>query len=311
MKKSKKGNAGKILNIPLPFEAWAYRVINPELESLSDDELLVHYETTGRSKGLRCHQVVDRLAFVNLIPASIHTLEIGPYARPLLNGPNVKYVDVYSTKELKKLAPAVGMDPNEVPHINWVAKPSDLSSVDEHFGAVLSSHVIEHQPDFIHHLNQISEILKHGGRYFVLIPDHRYCFDHFMTPSTITDVVAAHLHKRTGHTAESLLESRLLMTHNDPIEHWNGNHGDPLVNPHFPGSDRIDRIKIAIDSFYENNEYIKNEHAWYFTPDSFMSIVNDLIALNLIDIEVERIYPTMKNSGEFWVILRTKTAEAT
>jgi SAM-dependent methyltransferase len=246
-----------------------------------------------------------------LIPASIHTLEIGPYARPLLNGPNVKYVDVYSTKELKKLAPAVGMDPNEVPHINWVAKPSDLSSVDEHFGAVLSSHVIEHQPDFIHHLNQISEILKHGGRYFVLIPDHRYCFDHFMTPSTITDVVAAHLHKRTGHTAESLLESRLLMTHNDPIEHWNGNHGDPLVNPHFPGSDRIDRIKIAIDSFYENNEYIKNEHAWYFTPDSFMSIVNDLIALNLINIEVERIYPTMKNSGEFWVILRTKTAEAT
>ena len=311
MKKNKKGNAGKILNIPLPFEAWAYRVINPELESLSDDELLVHYETTGRSNGLRCHQVVDRLAFVNLIPASIHTLEIGPYARPLLNGPNVKYVDVYSTKELKKLAPAVGMDPNEVPHINWVAKPSDLSSVDEHFGAVLSSHVIEHQPDFIHHLNQISEILKHGGRYFVLIPDHRYCFDHFMTPSTITDVVAAHLHKRTGHTAESLLESRLLMTHNDPIEHWNGNHGDPLVNPHFPGLDRIDRIKIAIDSFYENNEYIKNEHAWYFTPESFMSIVNDLIALNLINIEVERIYPTMRNSGEFWVILRTKTAEAT
>ncbi len=310
MRTRDKGNAGKIPNIPSPFEAWAYRVINPELESFSDEELLAHYENSGKAKGKRCHQVVDRLAFVNLIPASIHTLEIGPYARPLLSGPNVKYVDVYTTKELKKLAPAVGMDPNEVPHIDWVAKPSDLSSVNEHFGAVLSSHVIEHQPDFIHHLNQISKILKHGGRYFVLIPDHRYCFDHFMIPSTITDVVAAHLHKRTSHTAESLLESRLLMTHNEPIEHWNGNHGDPLVNPHFPGSDRIDRIKIAIDSFYENKEYIKNEHAWYFTPDTFMSIVTDLIDLNLINVEVERIYPTMKNSGEFWVILRTNTAES-
>jgi hypothetical protein len=48
------------------------------------------------------------------------------------------------------------MNPDEVPHIDWVAKPSDLSSVDEHFGAFLSSHVIEHQPDFIHHINQIT-----------------------------------------------------------------------------------------------------------------------------------------------------------
>lgn len=305
MRKRNKGTAGKIPNIPLPFETWAYRVINPELASMSDEDLFAHYETLGKAEGRRCHQVADRLHFVQLIPSSIHTLEIGPYARPLITGPNVKYVDVYSTKELKKLAPSVGMNPHEVPHIDWVAKPSDLSSVNEHFGAVLSSHVIEHQPDLIHHINQISEILKHGGRYFVLIPDHRYCFDHFMTPSTITDVVAAHLQKRTGHTAESLLESRLLMTHNDPIEHWKGNHGDPLVNPNFPGSDRIDRIKIAIESFYENDEYIKNEHAWYFTPDSFLSIMNDLIALDLIDLEVERLFPTMKNSGEFWVILRS------
>jgi hypothetical protein len=34
--------------------------------------------------------------------------------------------------------------------------------------------------------------------------------------------------------------------------------------------------------------------------------MNDLIALDLVDIEVERLYPTMKNSGEFWVILRSK-----
>ena len=306
MKKRSKGTAGKIPNIPPSYEGWAYRVIHPELVSMSDEQLIQHYETVGESHGDRCHQVVDRLAFVRLIPPSIHTLEIGPYARPLLSGPNVKYVDVYSTKELKKLAPAVGMDPEQVPHINWVSKPSDLSCVDEYFGAVLSSHVIEHQPDLIRHLNQVSNILKHGGRYFLLIPDHRYCFDHYMTPSTITDVIAAHLHKRTSHTAESLLESRLLMTHNDPIEHWNGNHGDPLVNPHFPGSDRVDRLRIAIESFYESKEFIKNEHAWYFTPNSFSSILSDLNALGLIDIEVERIYPTLRNSGEFWAILRTK-----
>jgi hypothetical protein len=34
--------------------------------------------------------------------------------------------------------------------------------------------------------------------------------------------------------------------------------------------------------------------------------MNDLIALELVNVEVERMYPTMKNSGEFWVILRSK-----
>jgi hypothetical protein len=127
-----------------------------------------------------------------------------------------------------------------------------------------------------------------------------------MTPSTITDVIAAHLHKRTSHTAESLLESRLLMTHNEPIEHWNGNHGDPLVNPHFPNSNRIERLLTAMNIFQSDRESLKNEHAWYFTPESFSSILSDLNALGLIDIEVERIYPTLRNSGEFWAILRTK-----
>jgi hypothetical protein len=108
VRKRDKGNAGKIPNILLPFEAWAYRVINPELELLSDEELIVHYENSGKAAGLRCHQVVDRLAFVNLIPASIHTLEIGQYARPLLSGQNVKYVDVYTTKELKNWLQRLG-----------------------------------------------------------------------------------------------------------------------------------------------------------------------------------------------------------
>ena len=124
--------------------------------------------------------------------------------------------------------------------------------------------------------------------------------------STITDVVAAHLHRRTSHTAESVLESRLLMTHNDPIEHWLGNHGDPMFNPHFPDANRIERLKIAINSYRENNEYVKNEHAWYFTPDSFSSILQDLADLELIDLKIERLYPTLKNSGEFWVILRNR-----
>ena len=60
--------------------------------------------------------------------------------------------------------------------------------------------------------------------------------------STISDVVTTRLHHLTSHTAESLLESRLLIIYNDPIEHWLGNLGDPMVNPHFPDTTRIERL---------------------------------------------------------------------
>lgn len=300
-----KGTARDIPNIPMQFEASAYRSNNPDVVTLSDYELWLHYQKHGKQEGRRCHQLPDRQAFLKIIPSEMQTLEIGPYARPLVTGSRVKYVDVFSTEELRQRADGVVMKPEHVPEITWVSQPSDLSCVDEYFGAVLSSHSIEHQPNLVNHLNQVGHILRKGGRYFVLVPDHRYCFDHFMTPSLITDVLAAHLDNRKTHTVESLLESRLLMTHNDPVEHWNGNHGNPDDNPEYPNSNRIERLQIAIDTYHEQG-FVKDEHAWYFTPETFESIINDLNVLGLINLKIERMYPTMRNSLEFWVILCNK-----
>ncbi len=289
----------------MQFEASAYRSNNPDVVTLSDSELWLHYQKHGKQEGRRCHQLPDRQAFLKIIPSEMQTLEIGLYARPLVTGSRVKYVDVFSTEELRQRADGVVMKPEHVPEITWVSQPSDLSCVDEYFGAVLSSHSIEHQPNLVNHLNQVDHILRKGGRYFVLVPDHRYCFDHFMTPSLITDVLAAHLDNRKTHTVESLLESRLLMTHNDPVEHWNGNHGNPDDNPEYPNSNRIERLQIAIDTYHEQG-FVRDEHAWYFTPETFESIINDLNELGLINLKIERMYPTMRNSLEFWVILCNK-----
>ena len=191
-----KGTARDIPNIPLQFEALAYRSNNPDIVTLTDSELWLHYQKHGMQEGRRCHQVPDRQAFLKIIPSEMQTLEIGPYARPLVTGSRVKYVDVFSTEELRQRADGVVMKPELVPEITWVSQPSDLSCVNEYFGAVLSSHSIEHQPNLVNHLNQVDHILRKGGRYFVLVPDHRYCFDHYMTPSMITDVLAAHLDNR-------------------------------------------------------------------------------------------------------------------
>ena len=45
-------------------------------------------------------------------------------------------------------------------------------------------------------------------------------------------------------------------------------------------------------------------HAWYFTPDTFATIVNELHEADVSPFLVERIYPTLFQTLEFWVVLK-------
>ena len=185
--------------------------------------------------------VSDRQSFVELIAPSARVLEIGPFAAPMLRGSNISYVDVMSTNDLRARAIQLGLDPEKVPEINWVSSGSDLSVVRDQFNAVVSSHAIEHQPDIIGHLQQIGNLLLSGGRYFLLIPDHRYCFDHFFAPSSAQQMIDAHLEKRTVHPDSAVIAHLAHTTHNDAVRHWQGDHGDPDEN-------RTERTKLAIDA---------------------------------------------------------------
>ena len=157
-------------------------------------------------------------------------LEIGPFAHPMMRGEHVDHLDVLPTEALRARAVSLGMDPGGVPDIRWVSSGGDLSVVTERYDAVVSSHAIEHQPDLIRHLQQVEALLRPGGSYYLLIPDHRYCFDHFLVPSTTAQVIGAHVERRSVHTAASVIEHRALTTHNDPVRHWAGDHGDPLAD---------------------------------------------------------------------------------
>jgi SAM-dependent methyltransferase len=290
---------------PLDFDATTYRSLYPDLTHLNDRLIQAHYERYGKEEGRRAHTLANRNEFAQLLSAE-RALEIGPFTRPLLSGPKVSYADIYSTEQLQEMAPGIGLDATGVPNIQWVVSPGDLGAIDEKFDAVLTSHVIEHQPNLVGHLSQVSGLLNEGGRYLVLAPDYRYCFDHFMKPSTISEVLDAHVRKLAMHDPRSLIASRLLLAHNDAVRHWGGDHGDVNINPAFPDRDRTTRLKLAVNQAVDTPETLLNEHAWFFTADTFTEIMSDLLALELMDLEVERLYPSMRNTIEFWAILRKK-----
>jgi len=292
--------------LPQMLELDAYRRFNPDIAGLPDAELIKHYMARGEREGRRSNALGSRNDFVALVPSIVtsgEALEIGPFNNPLLIGEHVRYFDRLSRADLIERAISLGLPAGRTPEIDYVSTDCDLTVVDRKFDVVLSSHCIEHQTDLIAHLNIVEGLLYEGGRYFLMIPDKRYCFDHFFDPSSLADVLEAYRERRTKHSLRNVLNGSAFHTHNDCARHWAGDHGVFLENLRA-------RCEATLD-FYDSSRvtYI-DVHGWYFTPASFKMIVLGLQTLGHTAFELERIYPTRLNSNEFWVVLRKRSVAA-
>jgi SAM-dependent methyltransferase len=291
--KTKRSN---MIVFPPEFDAEFYRNEYSELRNFTDTQLVAHYEQYGANEGRSPNRFRTRKDFVDVIPPSAATLEIGPFFSPIARGSNVKYFDVLSQEGLLARARNLGHSDVDPPFINYVSPNGDLNIVDCRFDFVVSSHCLEHQPDLIKHLREVSRILNSGGYYLALIPDKRYCFDHFIAESTIAGVIDAHHANRTTHSLRSIIEHVALTTHNDPVRHWANDHGKQF-------EDLQARIKKAI-VVYENagGGYI-DVHAWYLTPRLSRHLF-PLLRSDYVDLECIRCYDTRKNQFEFWIVLQ-------
>ena len=296
--------------LPPEFDSTLYvsHPSNPDLTGMNQEQAWEHYVEFGLNEGRIANAIDGRAAFFSLISPDSDALEIGPFFSPALTRPNyrISYLDVFSTEELKRRAENIqGAEPTHVPNIDFVWKGENYQDLcKKHFDVVISSHNIEHSPCLIYYLKQIGDVLTPGGRCFLAIPDKRYCFDHFLPASTIADILEALLAERRGHAASRIFEHRFLTTHNDPVRHWNGDHGErPVINPRDEGV--LASLSGSLKELRQNEGYL-DTHAWQFTPRSFAEIIETLEAMGLIPFQVERVYPTLKGSNEFYVVLRKR-----
>ena len=285
--------------LPPIVEPTYYKANHPELRTLNDADLITHFEEKGQTQGLVANRLTKRADFVELIPDDLDVLEIGPFCRPLKKGPKVKYFDVLDKQGLTKRRDNLRRPgQSEVPDIDYVSPNGDLGIIDDQFDCILSSHVLEHQPDLIAHLKGIERLLRPGGAYFVVVPDKRFCLDHFQSPSTIIEVIDAHISGRKVHSIKSVIEHWTLSTHNDRERHWKGDHGNVQAN------ELPDKIKDIINKYQQAGEEYIDVHAWYFTPKSCRQIMTLLRELDFISMEVATVYPTLRNGIEFWFVLK-------
>ena len=286
--------------LPREFDVALYRSLYRDLTRFSDEELRDHYERFGRVEGRRSHTLAGRDDFAALLSPGLEVLEIGPLLTPMVSGPHVRYFELFDKPQLIALANARGISPHRIPDIHYVSATADLSIVNDRFDAVLTSHVVEHQPDFLGHLASIRRLLRPGGLYFALIPDKRYCFDHFMPPSSVADFLEAHLAQRTRHTLRSQLNYAAFRTHNDVVRHWASDHGAQA-----PAASEI-ATTIAQHVRAEASGEYQDVHAWYFEPELFGPAINLLYELGYSEFRPLRLYPTLLNCNEFWVVLQAR-----
>lgn len=227
-------------------------------------------------------------------------LEIGPFTKPLMRGPNVRYFDVLDKEKLIIRAAEHNYNAEAPVDIDYVSGNGDLGIVDARFDFVVSSHCIEHQPDLIRHLQGVERLLNANGKYLLVIPDKRYCFDHFMPLTAIDDVMTAYADKRTLHALASHKREATLRTHSDPRRHWSGDHGTPLGEENFTREDELE-----VMSRIERNQY-SDIHAWYFTPPSFAEVVNALVKTKMSNLHVSAVYSTPRNDLEFCAVLQKR-----
>ena len=273
--------AGDLEAKDLDFNAEIYLKNLLQKGTISDNEnspeyeaLRSHWLNQGLDRPILASTIHSRQDFLSLVDTkNSRLLEIGPFFNPAFtcNDSSVKYADLLSTEQLIERAHALGGATDSIPTIDYLYKDGKIDTGEAKFDAVFSSHVVEHQPNLIGHILNVLSLLETTGKYFFIVPDYRYCFDCYMTASSLADVLAAYYEKRVKPTLKSVLEHRLFT-----IDYGRLPHVNPfvkLVDHAAPG------LPAAVHEF-NTNSYV-DVHCWYFTPKTLKIMLKNCIELGI------------------------------
>lgn len=271
-----------------------------DLELMTNEDLENHYLSYGIAEGRVCNTIKNRKDFVNQVKNLGKILEIGPLDNPQFDhtSPDYYSLDVFDKAQLIK---NYIHDPNvikdNIVEPSYVIVNNDYSPIKQQFERIFSSHNIEHMPCIVTFLNNLDKLLGKEGEIYLIVPDKRYCFDHFKRESDIYDVVQSFYDKNLRPKFTAVLKHFSQSTHNDCVAHWNNDHGT------------INSDEILLQNFqslltkYNTGVYI-DAHVSYFTPESFIKLVELLNDLKLINLKIHNLYFTLRGSNEFYVILK-------
>lgn len=231
-------------------------------------------------------------------------LEFGPLDRPVVrtSDGDVRYIDHQSTSGLRaKYADHPLVDVGSIVDVDHVLDGRPLVElVDADFDYVIASHVMEHVPDPVGWLVELSEVLRPGGLISLVVPDMRTTFDCGRPLTAPSDLLAAHMEQRSAPTVEQVIEHHLFALRRGDRIAW----GEPVdrgeLEPVHDTDYVMDRAARACQG-----EYV-DVHCWVFTPESFLMNITVLQRLGRVGVQARSVAP---GDGEFFVTLEVTDVE--
>ena len=228
-------------------------------------------------------------------------LEIGPSHNPIApkkDGFNVKILDHMTKEGLIEKYKEHHINLQNIEEVDYVWNGEKYSKLigDKHcFKWIIASHLIEHTPDLVSFLNDCDELLSDDGILSLVIPDKRFCFDHYRPITSLSNVIDANYHNHTIHSPGTVAEYFLNVVSKSGQIAWDSNHSGQYEFVH-----TLMDAKNGMQSVINDSSYL-DVHSWCFVPSSFRLIINDLFNLGLISLKEVCYFPT--SGSEFYVSL--------
>lgn len=236
--------------------------------------------------------------------ANLSGIEIGPLVNPIVTRDlsNVKYVDRASTEDLREWYsrdPKIDID--DIMHIDYIWGDQSLAEATggtEQFDYCVASHVIEHIPDLITWLGEISSILKVGGVACFAVPDKRYTFDYLRAETNTADVLDNYFQKLRKPSFRHIFDHFANFTELDITEAWKDDFDGSLLTPANPPEHAYNACLDAL----KHDKYI-DSHCSVFTEDSFFELLRSISELGLLDFKIRKNFSVERHMFEFFVQL--------
>lgn len=240
-------------------------------------------------------------------------LEISPNWVPLvtpLEGP-MHYCDILSDDELQardgKDAERIRMNLPLVPltfQLKEGKRMREVAPAGVKYDYIISSHVLEHVPDFLGILEQQRELLADNGTIAFVLPCSKGTAEYFRPETTASELLNAYLLGYTRPTPAMVYEARkhCFTFKNEPLD--NVNFAD--VKLEFPPAVWFNDAQQAVSTYTD-------AHCWAFTTQGFKNVMDELRAVgcfpfDIIDIDEHTITAT-GHCNEFYIKLRPRKGE--
>lgn len=281
------------------FNEELYLIANPDVATaVSRGDFksgLHHYEVFGKKEGRNLIKSDSKDIRKSRITRELYLdgigLEIGAGYNPVLSkkdGYRVETVDHLDTSELKeKYRNYDGLVEN-IEDVDFVWKNGrlyDLIGNKERYDWIIASHVIEHIPDLLTFLMDCEALLKENGKISLVIPDKRYCFDHFRPLTTTGQILDAWHFKYARPTPGQIFDQHANSVNLNNQFAWAiDSIGELQLGPTGPFGYK-DNPKNLFNNAINSNVYI-DVHCWCFNLASFGLILSDLKNLGLCGLEI-------------------------